>query len=69
MCGEMAAEQKYTGMLIGLGFDELSVPTSSIGKIKKEIRSMNAIEMEQKVNDVLNVKDIDELKQELKRIL
>ncbi len=69
ICGEMAADTKYTGILIGLGFDEMSVASSAVGKIKKEIRSMSAVEMSKKVDDLLKITNIDEIKQELKKLM
>ncbi|NQT94856.1 MAG: phosphoenolpyruvate--protein phosphotransferase [Candidatus Omnitrophica bacterium] len=41
MCGEMAGETRFTPLLLGLGLDEFSVPSSSMLKIKKIIRSVN----------------------------
>ncbi len=39
VCGEMAADPLYLKMLIGLGFDELSMSPASIPRIKKMIRN------------------------------
>jgi len=68
MCGEMASDVNYTGLLVGLGFDELSVPASSIGKIKKAIRSISAARMTEQVNALISVSDPDTLKKELRRL-
>ena len=68
MCGEMASDVNYTGLLAGLGFDELSVPASSIGKIKKAIRSISAARMAERVNALITVSDPDTLKKELRRL-
>ncbi len=68
MCGEMASDVNYTGILVGLGFDELSVPASSIGKIKKAIRSINAADMSRKIEEILLLNDPDVLKRELRRL-
>jgi phosphotransferase system enzyme I (PtsI) len=38
MCGEMAGESIYALVLIGLGFDELSMNPFSIPRMKKIIR-------------------------------
>ena len=68
MCGEMASDVNYTGLLVGLGFDELSVPASSIGRIKKAIRSINSADMATKVEEILRLTDIDAIKRELRRL-
>ncbi|MBI5497970.1 MAG: phosphoenolpyruvate--protein phosphotransferase [Deltaproteobacteria bacterium] len=38
MCGEMATEPAYVGVLLGLGLDELSMPAMAIPRIKHTIR-------------------------------
>ena len=38
ICGEMASETKYAELLLGLGFDELSVHAAQLPKIKQVIR-------------------------------
>lgn len=68
MCGDMATDPEYTALLVGLGFDELSVPVCAIGKIKKVIRSVSALEMSKKVEQILKGDNIATIKKELKRI-
>jgi phosphotransferase system enzyme I (PtsI) len=38
MCGEMAAEPTYAGILMGLGLDEFSSPATAIPRVKHTIR-------------------------------
>jgi phosphotransferase system enzyme I (PtsI) len=38
MCGEMAGDPRYTLVLLGLGFDELSMSAASIPLVKEVIR-------------------------------
>jgi phosphotransferase system enzyme I (PtsI) len=38
MCGEMAGEARYLPILLGLGFDELSMAGVSIPRVKKVLR-------------------------------
>ncbi len=40
MCGEMAGDPLYTLLLVGLGFDELSMTPASIPLVKRMIRSI-----------------------------
>ncbi len=41
MCGEMAADSRFTKILLGMGLDELSMSPIAIPKIKQIIRSAN----------------------------
>jgi phosphotransferase system enzyme I (PtsI) len=41
ICGEMAADPLATILLVGLGFDELSVSPYSVPKVKTVVRSLN----------------------------
>ncbi len=49
MCGEMAGEPSYLPILLGLGFDELSMSGVSIPKVKKILRRCSKKEAEQLV--------------------
>jgi phosphoenolpyruvate-protein phosphotransferase (PTS system enzyme I) len=40
MCGEMAGDPLYSLLLVGLGFDELSMTPASIPLVKRMIRSV-----------------------------
>ncbi len=46
MCGEMAGEPNYLPILLGLGFDELSMNAVSIPKVKKILRRCSRREAE-----------------------
>lgn len=43
ICGEMAGEQLYSLVLIGLGFSELSMTPSSIPRVKRLMRQANLV--------------------------
>lgn len=47
MCGEMAGDQRYTALLLGMGLRRLSVSPRSIPDIKKQIRSSDVRELEE----------------------
>jgi phosphotransferase system enzyme I (PtsI) len=53
MCGEMAADPRYTWVLVGLGLRELSMQSSAIPVVKNVIRSSRLAEMEQLAQHVL----------------
>ena len=46
VCGEMASQNKYTNLLIGLGVDELSTSPANYGEIKKTILKLDTNECE-----------------------
>ena len=46
LCGEMAADPRYTWVLVGLGLRELSMQAAAIPVVKNMIRSSSLDEME-----------------------
>jgi phosphoenolpyruvate-protein phosphotransferase (PTS system enzyme I) len=53
ICGEMAAEPLYALVLLGLGFDELSMNAPSIPRVKRIIRQIRRIEAVELVTELL----------------
>ena len=53
ICGEMAGEPEYLPILLGLGFDELSMNAVSIPRVKKILRRCSKREAEQLVSRAL----------------
>lgn len=60
MCGEMAADLRYIYILVGFGFDDLSMVGSMVPWIKKVIRSASFEETRQLVETLLQGKDSEE---------
>ena len=54
VCGEMASNPLEAMALIGLGFRNLSVSSSSYGKVKAMIRSMSAKDVEDYLNNIMS---------------
>lgn len=54
ICGEMAAEPNYLPILLGLGFDELSMNAVSIPKVKKILRRCSRSDAEEMVKQALS---------------
>lgn len=54
MCGEMAGEPEYLPILLGLGFDELSMNSISILRVKKILRRCTKAEAEKLAATVLS---------------
>jgi phosphoenolpyruvate-protein phosphotransferase (PTS system enzyme I) len=44
MCGEMASDEIFTPVLLGLGLDEFSMPSLAVPQIKYILRSMTMAE-------------------------
>ncbi|MBI5440734.1 MAG: phosphoenolpyruvate--protein phosphotransferase [Deltaproteobacteria bacterium] len=53
VCGEMAGDELYTPVLLGLGVDELSMHALSVPRIKRIINHASLAEARQLVEDVL----------------
>jgi len=53
MCGEMAGEAVYLPILLGLGFDELSMNATSLLRVKKILRRCSKKETEKLVDHAL----------------
>jgi len=60
LCGELAADPRYTWVLLGLGVTELSMHPSAIPVIKNIIRSSDYDDMVSLVSEVLEVEDVDD---------
>lgn len=57
LCGEMAADPRYTWVLVGLGITELSMSPSAIPVIKHILRGSTAAEMRALAAEVLQTSD------------
>jgi phosphotransferase system enzyme I (PtsI) len=42
ICGEVAGDERYTALMIGLGVRELSMAPASLLRVRERIRSVNA---------------------------
>ncbi|MSM40876.1 MAG: phosphoenolpyruvate--protein phosphotransferase [Geobacter sp.] len=61
MCGEMAGEPDYLPILLGLGFDELSMNGISIPRVKRILRRCNRTDAEQLVQRALSLSTAEEI--------
>lgn len=60
ICGEMASETRYAEILLGLGFDELSVHAAQLPKIKQVVRWTSMDEARGLLEDLLACATADE---------
>lgn len=58
LCGEMAADPRYTWVLVGLGVTELSMHPSAVPVIKNIIRSSEMAAMEALAAEILGFEDV-----------
>ncbi|HGG58111.1 MAG TPA: phosphoenolpyruvate--protein phosphotransferase, partial [Nannocystis exedens] len=63
LCGEMAADPRYTWVLLGLGISELSMSPSAVPVIKNIIRGSSVAEMDALTARVLETKTAREASQ------
>lgn len=66
ICGEMAGNADYTPLLVGLGFDELSMASHSILEVKKRIRTLDAESCVDFADNVLSLRDATSIEKALK---
>jgi len=55
MCGEAAQDELLVPIFVGMGLDELSVSASQVLKIRKLINSLNKVDMEKHVENILTL--------------
>ncbi len=65
ICGEMAGEPKYTMLLLGLGYRQLSMSSKYMYQIKSIIRSVTTRECEEFANRLLMMASASEIEHEL----
>ena len=61
MCGEMAADPRYSLVLLGLGFDELSMNAASIPLVKEVIRRSNAVDGTELMSALRKLETVEEI--------
>jgi phosphotransferase system enzyme I (PtsI) len=61
MCGEMAGDPALTELLVGLGFDELSMSAVTVPDVKRRVREVDADEAASLAADALACETRDEV--------
>lgn len=57
VCGEMAGDPRYTALLVGLGFRELSMSAVSLPAVKQRIRGLNLDEATRRARAIMDQSD------------
>ncbi len=58
ICGEMAGDPRYTALLLGLGFRELSMSATNIPRVKQRIREMDMTAANRRASLIMDQVDI-----------
>jgi phosphotransferase system enzyme I (PtsI) len=69
ICGEIAGEPKFTMLLLGLGFRELSMSSKYMYQIKRIIRSVTIEECEVLANNLLSLKRTEDIENALMKVM
>lgn len=69
ICGEMASEPGGALLLMGMGYDVLSMNATNLPKIKSAIRGVTKIEADELLQQVMGMDDADEIHHLLRRRL
>lgn len=57
ICGEMAGDPRYTGLLLGLGFRELSMTALNIPRVKQRIREIDMTAANRRAGQIMDQVD------------
>ncbi|MBT4626518.1 MAG: phosphoenolpyruvate--protein phosphotransferase [Rhodospirillales bacterium] len=57
ICGEMAGDPRYTALLVGLGFRELSMTALNIPRVKQRIRDLDVIAANRRASQIMDQVD------------
>ncbi len=68
LCGEMAADPLMTGLLLGLGIDELSVTPRAVPLVKDAVRSLVFHQAVRLAEDALQCETADEVLKKCRRL-
>ena len=69
ICGEMAADPGGALLLMGMGYDVLSMNATNIPKVKSAIRNVTKVEADELLQQVMGMDDADKIHQLLRRRL
>lgn len=67
VCGEMAADPKFTPLLMGLGVEELSVATRWIAMVKNVVRHFSLAQAKELAKQVLSLSTAEEIEDLLEK--
>ncbi len=57
LCGEMAGDPRYTGLLLGLGIRDLSMAPGKIGRVKQRVRTLDLVAAGRRAHAIMDQLD------------
>ena len=69
ICGELAGDPEGAILLLAMGYDVLSMNSTSLPGVKKALRNINFVEAEELLAEVILMEDVNEVLQRLQRFL
>src|SRR5699024_6624455 len=66
VCGEVASNEDFASLLIGLGIHELSMPPSTILEMRHFIRQVRKSDLQQLAHEAIDMKNAEEVKSLIK---
>jgi phosphotransferase system enzyme I (PtsP) len=69
ICGELAGDPEGAVLLLAMGYDVLSMNSTSLPRVKKALRNINYGDAEKLLAEVLLLEDVSEVQQRLRRFL
>lgn len=67
LCGELAADEAILPLLVGLGFDELSMNCAAIPGAKRALRELSAVDCRALAQNLVQKQNADQVKASLRR--
>lgn len=67
VCGDLAADLRFTTLLLGLGLKKFSVPLPMVGRIKYKIANTELAQAKRFAKEVLDMQDEDEIAKKLEQ--
>jgi len=69
ICGELAGDPEGAVLLTAMGYDILSMNSTSLPRVKKAVRNINMDEARELLSEVLQLDDVSAVRQRLHRFL
>ncbi len=69
ICGELAGDPEGAVLLLAMGYDVLSMNSTSLPRVKKALRNINLAEAKDLLAEVMLLEDVSEVRQRMQRFL
>lgn len=69
ICGDIAEDELYIPLLIGLGIDEFSIDTENIEKVRRFINGLDRSDCKELAEEILQIRAIEDIENKLKKFI